>query len=116
MSTDSSYISGGIGHSNREGREDWFKRLKEYERENGMKLDDMVSTIVDMRRRDNQQKQLQETKSKEAEEDSDIVFEVSCIEIGVHALLTWFTHHLLKLTYISVFARWPSLFSYKEFE
>lgn len=91
MSTDSSFISGGIGHSNREGREDWFKRLKEYERENGMKLDEMVATIVDMRRRDNQQKQLQEIKSKQAaaaeKEDSDIVFEVSGIESGVYVVV-----------------------------
>lgn len=79
MSTDSSYISGGIGVSNHEGREDWFKRLKEYERENGMKLEEMVVTIVDMRRRDRHQKQLQEVKSKEdaEREDSDIVLEVS---------------------------------------
>jgi len=68
-----------MGVSNREGREDWFKRLKEYERENGMKLEEMVVTIVDMRRRDRQQKQLQEIRTKEdaEREDSDVVLEVS---------------------------------------
>lgn len=35
-----------------EGRENWFKRIKVYERENDVLLDEMVTTVLQMKRRD----------------------------------------------------------------
>ena len=48
------------GVPDREGREEWFQRVKEYEKQNGLQLDEMVATVVEMRRREAQQKLLQQ--------------------------------------------------------
>jgi len=49
----------------REGREAWFQRVKEYEKQNGLQLDEMVATVVDMRRREAQQKLHQQLQAEQ---------------------------------------------------
>ena len=57
-----------------EEREDWFKRLVQFEAENSVKIDDMVRTIQEMRRREQQDMEL--AKAGIANREGDLVASV----------------------------------------
>lgn len=58
----------------REGREHWFGRIKSYEKENDVQIDEMVKTVMEMRRREKlKNEQLSEVVAKKPDDDVNML-------------------------------------------